>query len=40
MKNSPGRNLHRLLTSIHFIGIIFQNLAAGMAMKEAVSGGI
>ncbi|KAK2079908.1 hypothetical protein QBZ16_002303 [Prototheca wickerhamii] len=37
VKNSPGRNLHRLLTSIHFIGIIFQNLAAGMAMKEAVS---
>lgn len=39
VKNSPGRNLHRLMNSILFISLIFQNLANGQAMKEAVAGG-
>ncbi|KAL6785915.1 hypothetical protein ACKKBG_A00680 [Auxenochlorella protothecoides x Auxenochlorella symbiontica] len=37
VKNSPGRNLHRLMNSILFISLIFQNLANGQAMKEAVA---
>lgn len=38
VKNSPGRNLHRLMNSMLFIRLIFQNLAVGQTMKEAVNG--
>lgn len=37
-KNSPARNLHRLMTSLSFISHIFQNLSAGQQLREAVSG--
>lgn len=36
-KNSPGRNVHRLLNTLNFISAIFQNLAKGMTLKDAVS---
>lgn len=36
-KNSPSRNLHRLMNTLDFICHIFQNLAAGKALKDAVS---
>ncbi|KAL4433930.1 hypothetical protein ABPG75_000371 [Micractinium tetrahymenae] len=36
-KNSPARNVHRLLNTLNFIAAIFQNLAKGMALKDAVS---
>lgn len=32
-KNSPARNVHRLLNTLNFIAAIFQNLAKGMALK-------
>ena len=37
-KNSPSRNLHRLMTSLSFISAIFENLAKGQQLREAVSG--
>jgi hypothetical protein len=36
-KNSPARNVHRLLNTLNFIAAIFQNLAKGMTLKDAVS---
>ena len=38
MKNSPSRNLHRLLNTLAFISAIFKNLQQGKQLKEAVSG--
>lgn len=32
-KNSPARNVHRLLNTLNFIAAIFENLAKGMALK-------
>ena len=36
-KNSPARNLHRLLNNLNFISAIFENLAKGQTLKDAVS---
>lgn len=36
-KNSPSRNLHRLLTSVSFISYIFENLSQGKELREAVT---
>lgn len=36
-KNSPARNVHRLLNTLNFIAAIFENLAKGQALKDAVS---
>ncbi|KAL4855989.1 Importin beta-like SAD2 [Chlorella vulgaris] len=36
-KNSPARNVHRLLNTLNFIAGIFENLAKGMGLKDAVS---
>ena len=38
VKNSPARNLHRLLGSLAFISAIFRGLLAGKPLKDAVSG--
>lgn len=38
-KNSPARNVHRLLNTLNFIAAIFHNLSAGMPLKDAVSEG-
>ncbi|PSC72987.1 glycolipid transfer [Micractinium conductrix] len=38
-KNSPARNVHRLLNTLNFIAAIFENLAKGMPLKDAVSEG-
>jgi hypothetical protein len=38
-KNSPSRNLHRLMTSLSFISHIFENLSQGKELREAVAGG-
>lgn len=32
-KNSPARNVHRLLNTLNFIAGIFENLAKGMSLK-------
>ena len=40
MKNSPARNLHRLLNTLAFISAIFKGLKAGKTLKDAVSGEI
>ena len=32
-KNSPARNVHRLLNTLNFIAAIFENLAKGQALK-------
>ena len=32
-KNSPARNVHRLLNTLNFIAAIFENLAKGMTLK-------
>jgi hypothetical protein len=32
-KNSPARNVHRLLNTLNFIAGIFENLAKGMGLK-------
>lgn len=32
-KNSPARNVHRLLNTLNFIAAIFENLAKGHALK-------
>lgn len=37
VKNSPGRNLHRLLNTIMFISAIFKGLRVGKTLKDAVS---
>jgi subtilase family serine protease len=37
IKNSPGRNLHRLLNTLAFISQIFKGLAANKSLKDAVS---
>ena len=37
VKNSPGRNLHRLLNTLAFISAIFKGLSAGKSLKDAVS---
>lgn len=36
-KNSPGRNLHRLISSLSFISQLFKRLAEGMELRQAVS---
>ena len=36
-KNSPARNVHRLMGTLAFISAIFENLAKGQALKDAVS---
>jgi hypothetical protein len=38
VKNSPARNLHRLLNTLAFISAIFKGLQAGKNLKDAVSG--
>ena len=38
VKNSPARNLHRLLNTLAFISAIFKGLHSGKALKDAVSG--
>ena len=38
VKNSPARNLHRLLNTLAFISAIFKGLHAGKTLKDAVSG--
>jgi len=38
VKNSPARNLHRLLNTLAFISAIFKGLQAGKSLKDAVSG--
>lgn len=38
VKNSPGRNLHRLLNTLAFISAIFKELQKGKTLKDAVSG--
>lgn len=37
IKNSPGRNLHRLINSIAFITEIFKGLLVDKTLKDAVS---
>lgn len=37
VKNSPGRNLHRLLNTLAFISAIFKGLQRGKSLKDAVS---
>lgn len=37
MKNSPARNLHRLLNTLAFISAIFKGLKENKGLKEAVS---
>lgn len=37
VKNSPGRNLHRLLNTLKFISSIFKGLRVGKTLKDAVS---
>jgi len=37
VKNSPARNLHRLLNTLAFISAIFKGLKAGKTLKDAVS---
>lgn len=37
VKNSPGRNLHRLMNTLAFIGAIFKGLLSGMTLKDSVS---
>jgi hypothetical protein len=37
VKNSPARNLHRLLGTLAFISAIFKGLEAGKSLKDAVS---
>jgi Na+-transporting NADH:ubiquinone oxidoreductase subunit NqrD len=37
-KNSPGRNLHRLINTLSFISAIFKGLVKGLQLKEAVTG--
>jgi len=37
VKNSPGRNLHRLLNTIKFISAIFKGLRVGKTLRDAVS---
>ena len=37
VKNSPGRNLHRLLNTLAFISAIFKGLNNGKSLKDAVS---
>ena len=39
VKNSPARNVHRMMCTLSFIAAIFENLMApqGMTLKEAVS---
>lgn len=36
-KNSPARNVHRLLNTLNFIAAIFENLGKDMTLKDAVS---
>lgn len=36
-KNSPARNLHRLLVTVRFLRELFINLAKDLPLKEAVS---
>lgn len=38
IKNSPARNLHRLLNTLAFISSIFKGLKAGKSLKDAVTG--
>lgn len=38
VKNSPARNVHRLLNTIAFIREIFKGLYDGAGLKESVSG--
>ena len=40
VKNSPSRNLHRLLNTLAFISAIFKQLQLGKSLKDAVSGNI
>lgn len=40
VKNSPARNLHRLLNTLAFISAIFKGLQAGKTLKDAVSGAL
>lgn len=37
-KNSPARNVHRLLNTLNFIAAIFENLAKGMPLKVGSGG--
>lgn len=37
VKNSPARNLHRLIGTVSFISAIFKHLQAGKSLKDAVS---
>lgn len=36
-KNSPARNVHRLLNTLNFIAAIFENLSKGCPLRDAVS---
>lgn len=38
IKNSPARNLHRLVHTLAFISAIFKHLQLGESLKDAVSG--
>jgi hypothetical protein len=37
-KNSPARNVHRLLNTLNFIAAIFENLAKNMGLKVSGHG--
>ena len=37
VKNSPARNLHRLVGTLAFISAIFKHLQLGKSLKDAVS---